>query len=89
MLPKFITGQNLLILEQAKKYLLKDLVSLIAEKTNFTGEIIWDQTKPDGQPRRCLDITRAKNILDFEAKTSLSDGLDMTIEWYRSNIKGE
>ncbi|MCQ6280447.1 GDP-L-fucose synthase [Bacillus sp. EB600] len=67
---------------------IKDLVSLIAEKTNFTSEIIWDKTKPDGQPRRCLDITRAKNILGFEAKTSLSDGLDMTIEWYRSNIKG-
>jgi GDP-L-fucose synthase len=48
----------------------------------FEGRITWDSTKPDGQPRRCLDITRARALLGFEAKTSLEDGMRKTIDWY-------
>lgn len=62
---------------------IKDLVELIAKLTNFNGEIIWDTTKPDGQPRRMLDTTRALKEFGFKAKTSLEEGLKKTIEWYR------
>jgi GDP-L-fucose synthase len=61
---------------------IADLVELIARKTGFTGEIRFDGDKPDGQPRRCLDVMRAKRLLGFEATTSLAEGLDRTIAWY-------
>jgi len=53
------------------------------ELTGFEGRIIWDQTKPDGQPRRMLDTTRAFQEFGFKAKTSFREGLKKTIEWYR------
>lgn len=62
---------------------IKELVELIAELTDFKGEIIWDTTKPDGQPRRCLDVSRAKNEFEFEAKTDFKEGLKKTIDWYK------
>jgi GDP-L-fucose synthase len=63
---------------------IRDLVAPIAEVTGFTGEIRWDPTKPDGQPRRALDTTRARERFGFEATTSLEEGLQRTTEWYRS-----
>ena len=68
-----------------KEVSIKQLVDLIAQHTGFKGQIIWDTSKPDGQPRRCLDTSRAKKEFTFEAKTDLSLGLEKTIEWYRSN----
>ncbi len=62
---------------------IKDLVELIAELTGFRGRITWDATKPDGQPRRCLDVSRARSELGFKAKTDFREGLGKTIEWYR------
>jgi GDP-L-fucose synthase len=62
---------------------IKDLVEKIAKLTGFSGEIRWDRSKPDGQPRRCLDTSRAINKFGFRAKTSLDDGLKQTIEWYK------
>ena len=62
---------------------IKDLVELIAELTGFDGKIAWDTTKPDGQPRRCLDVSRAKQEFCLEAKTNLREGLKKTIEWYK------
>jgi len=62
---------------------IKDLVELIAELTGFQGRIIWDENKPDGQPRRMLDTTRAFQEFGFKAKTNLRDGLEKTINWYR------
>jgi GDP-L-fucose synthase len=59
-----------------------DLVELIAELTEFDGEIRWDATKPDGQPRRCLDVSRAEQEFGFKAKTDFRVGLEKTIEWY-------
>ncbi|WP_439627890.1 GDP-L-fucose synthase family protein [Gemmata sp.] len=59
-----------------------DLVKLVAEKTGFTGELRFDPNMPDGQPRRCLDVTRAKELFGFEARTSLAQGLEKTINWY-------
>ena len=62
---------------------IKDLVHLIAELTGFKGRITWDTTKPGGQPRRCLDVTRAEREFGFRARTSFEEGLRRTIEWYR------
>jgi GDP-L-fucose synthase len=63
---------------------IADLARLIARKTGFTGEIRFDPSMPDGQPRRCLDVTRARQWLGFTAKTSLEEGLEKTIAWYRA-----
>ena len=61
---------------------IKDLVCLIAKLTGFKGKIIWDKTKPDGQPRRCLDTSRAVKEFGFKAKTTFAEGLKKTVEWY-------
>lgn len=63
----------------------KDLVELIASLTGFEGNIIWDTTKPDGQPRRRLDTSRAEKEFGFKARTSLEEGLKSTIRWYLDN----
>jgi len=64
---------------------IKELAEKIAELTGFTGEIRWDDSKPDGQPRRCLDTSRAKKLFGFEARTSFDEGLKKTVRWYRQN----
>lgn len=61
---------------------IKDLAGLIKKLTGFKGKIVWDKTKPDGQPRRKLDTTRAEKAFGFKAKTNFSKGLKKTIEWY-------
>lgn len=61
---------------------IKDLVEMIADLTGFKGKIIWDKTKPDGQPRRCLDTSRAKRYFGFVAKMPFREGLKNTIDWY-------
>jgi len=63
---------------------IKELVRLIAELTGFRGSIRWDSTKPDGQPRRCLDVSRAERAFGFRAQTAFEQGLRCTIEWYRA-----
>jgi GDP-L-fucose synthase len=62
---------------------IKDLLELIAALTGFEGEIVWDTSKPNGQPRRKLDVSRAQELFGFESRTSFEDGLRETIEWYR------
>ncbi|MGC8559369.1 MAG: GDP-L-fucose synthase family protein [Phycisphaerae bacterium] len=64
---------------------IRDLTNLIAKLAGFTGEIRWDPSKPDGQPRRCLDTTRAEKLFGFKARIKLEDGLAQTIEWYRKH----
>ncbi len=64
---------------------IKDLVELIAKLTGFEGKIVWDSSKPDGQPRRCLDTSRAKEYFGFQAHTNFEEGLRKTIDWYREN----
>ena len=61
---------------------IKELVELIAEIAGFNGEIRWDTSKPDGQPKRCLDVSRAKEEFGFEAKVDFREGLKKTEEWY-------
>jgi nucleoside-diphosphate-sugar epimerase len=67
---------------------IKDLVELIVKLTGFQGEIAWDKTKPDGQPRRCLDTSRAASLLNWRAQTGFEEGLKQTIAWYRANAAG-
>ncbi|RLC91894.1 MAG: GDP-L-fucose synthase [Chloroflexi bacterium] len=62
---------------------IKELAELICELAGFEGDIEWDTSRPDGQPRRCLDTSRAKAEFGFEAKTDFREGLRRTIEWYR------
>jgi GDP-L-fucose synthase len=66
---------------------IKELAAIIAKLVNYEGSIVWDKTKPDGQPKRCLDVSKAKNEFGFEAKTDLSKGLEETIDWYKKNSK--
>jgi GDP-L-fucose synthase len=67
---------------------IKDLVEMIAKLTGFKGEFVWDADKPDGQPRRMLDVTKAEKEFGFRSKVSLKKGLKKTIDWYRANKKG-
>jgi GDP-L-fucose synthase len=64
---------------------IKELIGKIAGLTGFAGEIRWDSSKPDGQPRRRLDVTKAKKYFGFEAKTNFDEGLKATIDWYRKH----
>jgi GDP-L-fucose synthase len=62
---------------------IKELVELVAELTGFRGHIVWDTSKPNGQPRRCLDTSRAERLFGFRAKTDFREGLERTIDWYK------
>ena len=64
---------------------IKDLVEKIAKLTGFKGKIEWDHSKPDGQPRRMLDVSKAKKEFNFTAKTNFDEGLKKTIEWYKND----
>ncbi|MCQ4333136.1 GDP-L-fucose synthase [Natronomonas sp. F2-12] len=64
---------------------IRKLINIIADQTGFEGDIEWDTSKPDGQPRRKLDTTRAKERFDWEASTAFREGLQATIEWYEDN----
>ena len=63
---------------------IRDLAGMISELTGFTGQTVWDSSRPDGQPSRSLDVSRAHSLLRFEAKVNLEQGLENTIEWYRT-----
>ncbi len=65
---------------------IRNLVRLIVQASGFKGKIKWDTSKPDGQPRRCLDVSRAKKAFGFQATTKLKDGLPKTIAWYKKQI---
>ena len=67
-----------------KEIAIKDLLHLIARLSGFDGEIRWQGSKPDGQPRRCLDVSRALDKFGFQSVTSLEEGLRKTIDWYES-----
>jgi GDP-L-fucose synthase len=64
---------------------IRDLATLIGDLTGFTGEIVWDTAKPDGQPRRCLAVSRAEQEFGFRAKVEFREGLERTIAWYRKH----
>ncbi|MDW8325831.1 MAG: GDP-L-fucose synthase [Anaerolineales bacterium] len=65
---------------------IKDLVHTIAEATGFRGRVVWDTTKPNGQPRRKLDTSRAEQAFGFRSRTDFAEGLRKTVEWYRQTV---
>ncbi|HKR64903.1 MAG TPA: GDP-L-fucose synthase [Thermoanaerobaculia bacterium] len=80
-------GADPVNLGRGEEITIRDLATLIAQKTNFRGEIVWDATKPNGQPRRMLDVSRADQLFGFRAPTSMDEGLAKTIAWYRETRK--
>jgi GDP-L-fucose synthase len=64
---------------------IKDLITLICKLMDYDGELVWQTDKPNGQPRRCLDTSRAKDRFGFEAEIGFEEGLRRTIDWYRAN----
>ncbi len=64
---------------------IRDLAELIANEVGFDGHMQWDATKPNGQPRRCLDVNRAKQLFGFQARHRLCDGLKKTVQWFQAN----
>ncbi|MGI4792409.1 MAG: GDP-L-fucose synthase family protein [Janthinobacterium lividum] len=64
---------------------IHDLATVVAAEVGFTGEIVWDTTKPNGQPRRCLDVSRAKELFGFEAANTLQQGIAKTVAWFREH----
>lgn len=75
-------GEEPVNLGTGQEISIRSLAQLIADQTCFTGEIVWDADKPDGQPRRCLDTTKAKKLFGFEATTTFTNGLRKTIDWF-------
>jgi GDP-L-fucose synthase len=73
-------------LGSGREITIKDLTELVARLSRFEGKIVWDPSKPDGQPRRCLDVSRAREAINFSAQTSLEDGLKKTIDWFESHL---
>ncbi len=64
---------------------ISDLANMISEIIGYDGKLVWDASKPDGQPRRCLDISKAFNYFGFKAKTNIKDGLEQTVKWFLDN----
>jgi GDP-L-fucose synthase len=77
-------GSEPVNLGSGREILIRDLVHTIASAVGFHGTIAWDASKPNGQPRRQLDVTRAERLFGFTARTSFEDGLRQTVEWYRT-----
>ena len=78
-------GGDYINLGSGMEITIKDLVNTLCELMDFENKIIWDESKPDGQPRRCLDVSKAENKFGFKAKTNFLDGLKNTINWYYEN----
>ncbi|HZN67264.1 MAG TPA: GDP-L-fucose synthase [Tepidisphaeraceae bacterium] len=72
-------------LGSGREITIRDLTNTIARLARYDGEIAWDRSKPDGQPRRCLDVSRAWNTIGWRAKTPLEEGLQHTIDWFEAN----
>jgi GDP-L-fucose synthase len=72
-------------LGRGEEIMIRELAQLIAKQTGFTGEIVWDTEKPNGQPRRRLDVSKAEAEFGFRARTTFEDGLRKTIDWYRTH----
>lgn len=68
---------------------MMSLAYMIADTVGYEGGFIWDNTKPNGQPRRCLDVSRAQHLFDFTASTSLREGIRKTVLWYQSALSGK
>ena len=74
-------------LGSGRKIAIRELAGKIRDLVGFEGKIVWDRSKPDGQPRRCVDTSKAAEEFGFKAKTDFDVGLKRTVEWYRRNLK--
>ncbi|HEU5489798.1 MAG TPA: GDP-L-fucose synthase [Gaiellaceae bacterium] len=81
-------GADPVNLGSAREISIRDLAELIADVTGFKGTITWDTTKPNGQPRRSIDGSRARELFGFVPKTPLREGIERTVAWYRSAVAG-
>jgi GDP-L-fucose synthase len=72
-------------LGNGREVTIRQAIETIAGLVGFTGKITWDASKPDGQPRRCLDVSRAKREIGFEATMPFEDGLRRTVDWYTTH----
>ncbi len=81
---KKYNDSNPLNLGAGKDYMINDIVKMIAGNLKYSGEIHWDASKPEGQIRRCFDVSKAKKEIDFKAVISLEEGLKETIKWYKA-----
>jgi GDP-L-fucose synthase len=79
------SGRDPINLGSGKEICIKELAEKIKVLCNYKGDIFWDTSKPDGQPRRCLDVQKSEKEFNFKAKTSLEDGLKETIQWFLEN----
>jgi GDP-L-fucose synthase len=79
-----LAGSEPVNLGAGREISIRDLATTIAERSGFRGRLVWDPTKPDGQPRRCLDTSRARRLLGWTAETPFEEGLTRTIAWYRA-----
>jgi GDP-L-fucose synthase len=78
-------GEEPVNLGTGREIYIRDLAQMIAEEVGFRGEIVWDSTKPNGQPRRCLDTSRAERYFGFSAKFELRQGVIETIAWFNAH----
>ena len=81
---ELLTGSEPVNIVSGMEITIRDLATKIAALCGFTGRLVWDATKPDGQPRRCLDVSRAEQLLGWRATTDFDEGLRRTIDWYRA-----
>jgi len=79
-----LEGSDPINIGSGSEITIRELVELVARLCGFTGTLHWDASKPDGQPRRCLDVSKAAERLGWRARTPFEDGLARTIEWYRA-----
>jgi GDP-L-fucose synthase len=81
------SGRDPINLGSGYEISIKDLAEMIARQTGFKGKLVWDTSKPNGQPRRGLDVSRAETLFGFRAETPFEKGLRQTIEWYQGQFK--
>jgi GDP-L-fucose synthase len=82
---EYYDGNEPVNLGAGRETTIRNLTETIARLCGYEGEVVWDTSRPDGQPRRMLDTSRAREWFGFEARTSLEDGLKQTIEWFKNN----
>ena len=76
---------DLTIADEVERLFADARPELVAELTGYQGEIVWDTSKPNGQPRRQLDVSRAERLFGFRAATGLREGIERTVAWYRAD----
>jgi GDP-L-fucose synthase len=78
------SGADPVNLGSGREVSMRELIGTVCDLVPFKGEIVWDRSMPNGQPRRCLDVSRAADLFGFRAQTDFREGLARTIDWYRT-----